>query len=183
MKHTKVINLWGAPGAGKSTAAAHLFGVMKELGLDCELVTEFVKDEIWSENNTVQSNYAYVFGNQSYRISRLIGKVDYIITDSPIPLCLIYNRTSALDTEAFKQVVNDLFLSFDNENIFINRCASYSKNGRLQTEAESDRIATRIIDMLTEYQVNAGIEYQSFDGNIDGYKKLTDYVLLTIIKK
>lgn len=41
---TKVINLIGAPGAGKSTIASQLFSLMKWQGLDVELVSEYAKE-------------------------------------------------------------------------------------------------------------------------------------------
>ena len=47
---TRVINLLGAPGAGKSTAAAGLFYRMKKEFLSVELVTEYAKDLIYPES-------------------------------------------------------------------------------------------------------------------------------------
>ena len=41
---TIVINLFGAPGAGKSTGAAYIFALLKMAGIEAELVTEFAKD-------------------------------------------------------------------------------------------------------------------------------------------
>ena len=42
-----VVNLFGAPGAGKSTGAAYIFAILKMHGIDAELVTEFAKDKLW----------------------------------------------------------------------------------------------------------------------------------------
>ena len=39
-----VINLFGAPGVGKSTAAAYLYHLLSSRGISTELVTEFAKD-------------------------------------------------------------------------------------------------------------------------------------------
>ena len=36
-----VVNLFGAPGAGKSTAAAYIFSMLKFANINAELVTEF----------------------------------------------------------------------------------------------------------------------------------------------
>lgn len=46
-KKTLVINLFGAPGSGKSSGAAYIFSQLKKLGIDCELVTEYAKDKCW----------------------------------------------------------------------------------------------------------------------------------------
>ena len=39
-----VINLFGAPGAGKSTGAAYIFSLLKMYGINAELITEYAKD-------------------------------------------------------------------------------------------------------------------------------------------
>lgn len=44
MNKTIVINLLGAPGAGKSTLAALIFSKLKMKNIACEIVTEFAKD-------------------------------------------------------------------------------------------------------------------------------------------
>lgn len=46
-----VVNLFGVPGAWKSTGAAHVFSQLKMKGINAELITEFAKDKVW-ENNT-----------------------------------------------------------------------------------------------------------------------------------
>ena len=43
---TIVVNLFGAPGAGKSTGAAYIFALLKMAGIEAELVTEFAKDKV-----------------------------------------------------------------------------------------------------------------------------------------
>lgn len=48
-----VVNLFGAPGAGKSTGAARIFSNLKMAGINAELVTEFAKDKVWEENKAV----------------------------------------------------------------------------------------------------------------------------------
>ena len=48
-----VVNLFGAPGAGKSTGAAYIFSKLKMSGINVELVTEFAKDKVWEESKAV----------------------------------------------------------------------------------------------------------------------------------
>ena len=82
------INLTAQPGAGKSTLAAATFAKLKMLGINCELVTEFAKDKVWENNKMALSNQIYIFAKQYYRMDRCAGKVDVIITDSPLTLTL-----------------------------------------------------------------------------------------------
>ena len=46
-KSCLVVNLFGAPSAGKSTGAAYIFSKLKMAGYNAELVTEFSKDMCW----------------------------------------------------------------------------------------------------------------------------------------
>ena len=78
--NTKVINLFGNPGSGKSTTASYLFSEMKALGIEVELVTEVAKDLVWDEDWKRLNNQVYIFSTQLQRIDRLVGKVEYIIT-------------------------------------------------------------------------------------------------------
>lgn len=94
-----VVNLFGAPGAGKSTGAAYIFSKLKMAGVNAELVTEFAKDKVWEESKAVFQNQAYIFGKQYFRISRVQDKVDVVITDSPILLSSFYANDEVLGEE------------------------------------------------------------------------------------
>jgi len=139
-----VVNLTGAPGAGKSTGAAYVFSQLKMKGINCELVTEYAKDKVWEEDTTALNNQAYVFGHQLFRLTKLEGKVDVVITDSPILLSIIYNKDVKRLGPAFNEVVKNCFESFDNINFFIHRVKPYNPAGRLQTEEESDKLSEDI---------------------------------------
>ena len=78
MKRPIVVNLTGAPGAGKSTGAAKIFSELKMLGINCELVSEVAKDVTWEHNTTALSCQEYIFGKQSYRLARCRNDVDVI---------------------------------------------------------------------------------------------------------
>lgn len=58
-----VINLFGAPGAGKSTGAAYIFSRLKMVGLNAELVTEFAKDKVWEGATAPFENQLYILGD------------------------------------------------------------------------------------------------------------------------
>ena len=90
MKNTLIVNLYGGPGTGKSSGAAYIFSKLKMAGIDAEYVTEFAKDKVWENNTEAFKCQFYISGKQAFRISRCFGKVDVIITDSPIVLGKIY---------------------------------------------------------------------------------------------
>ena len=165
MKKPVVINLTGAPGAGKSTGAAKLFYELKTLGINCELVSEFAKDKTWEHNATALNCQEYIFGKQSYRLKRCREEVDVIITDSPLPLTIIYTHD-----ELIKKPLTDLVMavynSYDNINFFINRVKPYNPKGRNQTAEESDALSAEIKDLYQ--QLN--IPYTEIDGNEAGYE-------------
>ena len=62
MANTLVVNLFGVPGAGKSTGAAYIFSCIKMAGINAELITEYAKDKVWERNDEAFRNQAYIFG-------------------------------------------------------------------------------------------------------------------------
>ena len=180
MKKPLVVNLTGAPGAGKSTGAAIIFAELKKLGINAELVTEFAKDKTWEHNATALSCQEYVFGKQSYRLARCRKDVDVIVTDSPLPLGLVYNDNPALDYH-FTAVVLNVFNTYENINFFINRVKPYNPKGRNQTAKESDQLSLRIKDLYK----NLNIGYIEINGDNKGYAYAVEEVLayLDFMKK
>ena len=172
MKKPIVVNLFGAPGAGKSTGAADIFSRLKKLGINAELVAEFAKDKTWEHNNKALSVQEYVFGKQSYRLARCRDDVDVIVTDSPLPLSIIYNTNPALDVH-FERTVINVFDTYENINYYINRVKPYNPKGRNQTEAESDALATPIKELLCKYKIS----FTEIDGDSGGYESVIQDVL------
>ncbi len=162
-----VVNLFGVPGAGKSTGAAYIFAKIKMLGVNAELITEFAKDKTWERNDEAFKNQAYVFGEQAYRISRCADKVDVIVTDSPLPLSIMYNSDKRL-TENFNRTVMDVFNSYNNLNYLLLRVKPYNPAGRRQTEAESDALGATVISLLKDRD----IPYCAIDGDIGSYEQI-----------
>ena len=173
-----IVNLFGVPGAGKSTGAAYIFSQLKMKGINAELITEFAKDKVWENNEKVFKNQLYLFGKQSFRISRVQDEVDVIVTDSPLLLSILYNQTPILG-ENFNQLVYDVFNSYNNINYLIKRTKPYNPSGRMQTEEESNALAQPMVDLLTNWNV----PYSNISGDIDGYDQIVNEVLQLINKE
>ena len=170
-----VVNLLGEPGCGKSTAATYIFSMLKMLGINCEYVSEFVKDKVYEENETVPKYQEYVFGKQSFRLDRVKDKVDVIITDSPLILSALYNTDEVLG-EDFNKVVVRKFNSFNNYNILLTRHHEYVEDGRFQNEKQAIDLRANLINMLNEYN----IDYLVKDSNVDEYNKLIYDIIVTL---
>lgn len=138
LKKPMVINLYGGPGTGKSTTAAALFALLKQEGINAELVTEYAKDRVWDEHFFAFDDQIYIFAKQYHRLHRLIGKVDVIITDAPILLSTFYRAEKS--SENFKKLVHECYDSFDNFDVFLRRVKAYNPSGRMQTEDEAKKV-------------------------------------------
>ena len=172
MKKPIVINLTGAPGAGKSTGAAKLFYELKTRGVNCELVNEFAKDKTWEHNATALNCQEYIFGKQSYRLKRCRDEVDVIITDSPLPLTIIYTKDESIK-KPLTELVLAVYNSYDNINFFINRVKPYNPRGRNQTAEESDCLSLEIKNLYQ--QLN--IPYVEINGNNAGYDTALELIM------
>lgn len=167
-----LVNLYGAPGTGKSTGAAYIYSKLKLDEINCELVTEFAKDMVWDENKKAIYNQAYVFGNQYYRISRLENEVDVVITDSPTLLSIIYNKDRRLGKE-FTDLVKSVSLSYANRlDILFKRVKQYNITGRLHNKEQSDKLFKEIKDLLDT--VNP--DYEVVEATQEGYEKVIEMI-------
>lgn len=169
-KNTIIVNLFAGPGAGKSTGAAYIFSQLKMAGVDAEYVSEFAKDKVWEGNNEVFKCQFYVTGKQAFKISRCFGKVDVIVTDSPILLGAHY-----ADNDALKDACEYEFKRYgdSNMNILLKRVKPYNPNGRHQTEEQAKGIDGSM-ELLLE---NTTTEYFEATGDIAGYDMIVEKVL------
>lgn len=168
-----VVNMCGAPGAGKSTGAAYVFSKLKMAGVNVELVTEFAKDKVWEESHAVFENQLYMLAKQYFRMTRCENKVDVIVTDSPLLLSLIYNTNKERLGIEFEQLTVRLFNYYDNMNYFIKRNKPYNPIGRFQTEEESNELSKKIKKLFT----NIGYSMKEIAGDITGYEIIVKEVL------
>jgi nicotinamide riboside kinase len=153
---TTYINLFGGPSVGKSTAAAELFSRFKKQGKSVELVTEFAKDLVWENRQSTLEIQPYVSMKQFRNLARLKGKVDYVITDSPIIKDSVYARRYA--PELPQDYHNLLFFLHENLgdsiNILLTREHRYDSEGRYQTEDQAIEIDRELLFLLELHDID-----------------------------
>ena len=129
MKKTVFINLFGGPGSGKSTLCSIIFSDLKMRHIDCEMALEYAKDVVWDESFRKLANQIYIFGKQHSRLYRLNGKVDVVITDSPLLNSIIYDNSN---NQELKNLVVSEFKKLNTLNYYVERSFDYVQNGRVQ---------------------------------------------------
>lgn len=157
---TTIINLYGGPGIGKSTSAAYLYYLLKINNKNCELVREYIKDWIYECRAIGPYNQIYFLGKQVHKESLLYGKVNYVITDSPIMMSVyyayLYCKKELADgvrcaAEAFyNQAEHD---GYNHVHILLKRTHAYDTNGRYQTEQEAQQIDSGVRKLLTDLDI------------------------------
>jgi hypothetical protein len=170
---TLIINLFGGPGAGKSTTRAGVFHTLKLVGLNVEEVTEFAKDLTWEKRHVSLGCQAYVFGKQYRNIFRLLGQVDAIITDSPILLSCIYAPASY--PKSFRKFVYDMFTQLDSMNYYVRRVKPYNPRGRNQTLSEAMGIDDKVFAFLKRTKIPHKI--------IDGDRKAATTIAQEVMER
>lgn len=151
-KKMTVINLLGGPGTGKSATAWALSGLMKRAGMNMEYISEAAKDYTWEGRHNILTEQDFIFAEQHARIRRLVGKVDYVVTDSPIILGFMYMPEDF--PASFKAYVLDTFNTYNNINILLKRTVPYDQNGRNQNEEEAKEIDVELKNFLSENNIN-----------------------------
>lgn len=151
---TLIVNMFGGPGVGKSTNSSLLFGKLKNMGINAEYVHEYAKDLVWEGRDDALSFQPYVTAKQMWWQYRLLGKVDVIITDSPLLLGIVYGGKFTNST--FDKYVMECFHQFNNLNIVLSRNSQNHKwnpKGRKQNEEEAKTVDRKIQYLLDAYGI------------------------------
>jgi len=158
---SKIINIFGGPGIGKSSIAAGITYKLKRNHISCDQPYEFPKLLAWDDNHSAIQDQLYVLANQHRGIVKSYGKVDYIVLDSPILLSLTYRNyykgteyPSSLYGESFDKMVLDTFNQYDNINIVLDRADGVHNNDeRYQNLEESKELDIVIENSLMENNI------------------------------
>ena len=142
-------------------------------GIDAEYVTEFAKDKVWENNKEAFKCQFYITGKQAFRISRCFGKVDVIITDSPIRLGKVYADLIGRPKLGDACVEEADHYREHSLDFLLKRVKPYNPNGRNQTEDEAKEIDKTLKEMLD----NQKVPHLVFDGDQHGYDLICNCIL------
>src|ERR1041385_6687298 len=182
MKTKRVICFWGGPGTGKSTTSASVFAILKKKQYDCEMNREYVKDWVWEKRGIKPGDQTYIFAKQSRRERQYIENgLDYIISDSPMALCIMYGRLYDKYEQEFHTCETMLRQhhkfckdhGYKTEHIFLRRKKAYNPNGRLQTEEEARAIDMQYLTLLNELNIH----YTEFDCEDGVEEQIVNYLM------
>ena len=156
MKKTIRINLFGAPGSGKSVIAALLFAELKIREHTAELIREVAKEMIY-EGIDIGSDEIQIdiFNTQKHKEDIVISQTDFLITDSPLLLNAFYSGD-----ESILKIAKKKNSKIKNINYWITRSFFFESEGRRHDQNESDRIDNKMKRFLT----NHGIDFTEIDG-------------------
>lgn len=172
-----VINMYGAPGSGKTTIATGVFSKLKSMRLPVGLVTEYSR-ELSYDHSLALNDMPYILGCQWHRMQQ--NKQDEIcITDCPLPQLAIFYPSSLPESKALAFALNS---QFDNVNFLLKRkYPLYHPKGHSTEEAEKQMlfIEQKIIESLKKHN----IEYEEIISNIDAVDAVVTKILLQYKEK
>ncbi len=147
LDETVVVNLYGGPGTGKSTTASGIFYELNREGIVCEMAREYAKDIVWRENFQELDDQLFIFAEQRKRVRELLGKVDVVITDSPLLLSTIYGNGEA---NAFQMLVWEEYNKLNNLDILLHRDPNrdFIHAGRVQNRDRAQKLDFEIRTMF-----------------------------------
>jgi hypothetical protein len=155
MKAT-IINIFGGPGIGKSTIAAGLFYALKRKHLLVELVPEYAKELTYADSDRGLGDQLSIFAEQNSRLRTVADKCKYVITDSPLPLNIIYHNpaTNIVPQRLFFDLVMGTFSQYKNFNVSLLRdpTREYQTLGRREDLRAAKAIDEQIIAMPEAYE-------------------------------
>lgn len=153
----KVINLFGAPGMGKSAARSGVFWLMKSHHVSVEEVSEYAKYLVLSGRKwQLTEEQTYLFSKQNHK--QLIVErsgYEFAVTDSPLALCDFYAPVGYYPS--FSGLVREASDRFENINFFVTRDLSASEHFEERGREHNREQALEVEGRMREYLANRGV--------------------------
>jgi len=171
----KLFELYGGPGAGKSTAAAALFVALKNKGVRANLIGEAATELILNNQGVICQDNQYLVGAMQWeRVLRLSRhECDIAISDSPIIQGQLYSKGLPYYNEQFA-LIRKLEAQFETFKVYVHRCTPYDQMGRFQS-------AQQAADLDGEIYLLGQPYWMEIQGNEKGQATLTRAVVKMFI--
>jgi hypothetical protein len=150
----KVVNLFAAPGTGKSTTGQILAGLLSIAQYRVEFVPEFAKFATFANNQAALGDPTYMMAKQSNRLHVLRNQpLDFVVMDGPLPTVLLYTPEDYY--RHHEPLVMEIFNSYENANFLLesNPDIPYQTHGRLQNKQESAALARKLDKLIERHAV------------------------------
>lgn len=150
----KVINLFAAPGTGKTTTGQILSGLLSMADFKVEYIPEFAKFATLARNRAALSDQIYMFAKQENRLTVLReAGLDYVVMDGPLPLALLFQPPGYY--AGYEPLVMEVFRSYPNLNFYLtkNPKFAYKTHGRNENEEESRQLDQNLRGVLARHDV------------------------------
>jgi ABC-type dipeptide/oligopeptide/nickel transport system ATPase component len=152
MYPTKVINIIGGPGCGKSMFSAAIVLYLHLHGRTVETIPDHAKALVWQRNFEVLKNQYFIAQRQFEMLSLLDGQVQFLVTESALPQSLYYNETyepNICDVAKTRSQILEWHRLHDNVNILVERGEKrYVRAGRFQEEEQARSIDLGLRTMM-----------------------------------
>lgn len=135
-----VINIYGAPGSGKTTLANKLIERFEQDNFKPALIREYATELIKNNQKELLDNQILVSKAQADNIDKALDKSNLCISESPIELGRLYNKNSSIDYE-LDEIIKQSNEKYTSINLFIAHdkisISSYDNTYRIHTADES----------------------------------------------
>lgn len=166
-----IVNFFGGPGGGKTTAGARLFVELKMRGIDAEMDMELARQMILMEHVSAIECQPYLFGVALYKLQQTCKNTEVVVMDSPLLLNPIYDK---VQSPALRSLSIEWHNRFRNLNVFIERPSNaiHSMAGRIHDLHESVFLDQLIRDFLE----SESIPYLPVAADADSISQVADEV-------
>ena len=152
MYPTKVINIIGGPGCGKSMFSAAIVLFLHLHAKTVETIPDHAKALVWQRNFEVLKNQYFIAQRQFEMLNLLDGQVQFLVTESSLPQTLYYNENyepNICDVAKTRAQILAWHGMYDNINILVERGDKrYVRAGRLQEEEQARAIDLGLRSLL-----------------------------------
>lgn len=152
---TRVINIVGGPGCGKSLFTAAIVLYLSLHHRTVELIPDFAKSLVWQKDYEALRNQYHIAQRQYNMMALLDGQVQFLINECSLPQLMFYNEHYAdniCDVAKTREHMLAWYKQFNNVNILIDRAdQAYVHTGRFQSEEQAREVDRGLRAVLAQH--------------------------------